>query len=67
MGTFSISDSEEAEGLTHYLSNVDIYSNSWGPPEKTGFHQPGSVTRNALQQGVTTVGLLNFKYKEPAF
>ena len=55
LGKFSITDSEEAQGLSHYLSNVDIYSNSWGPPDGTGFTGPGSVTKAALLDGVTNV------------
>ncbi|CAC5375125.1 FURIN [Mytilus coruscus] len=53
LGSFAISDSEEAQGLSHYLSNVDIYSNSWGPPDGTGFIGPGSLTKAALLDGVT--------------
>ncbi|CAG2257585.1 FURIN [Mytilus edulis] len=53
LGNFAITDSEEAQGLSHYLSNVDIYSNSWGPADKTGFTGPGSVTKAALLNGVT--------------
>ncbi|CAC5424798.1 FURIN [Mytilus coruscus] len=53
LGSFAISDSEEAQGLSHYLSNVDIYSNSWGPPDGTGFKGPGSLTKAALLDGVT--------------
>ncbi|VDI83699.1 Hypothetical predicted protein [Mytilus galloprovincialis] len=53
LGDFAITDSEEAQGLSHYLSNVDIYSNSWGPTDGTGFNGPGSVTKAALQDGVT--------------
>ncbi|CAC5402781.1 Furin-like protease 2,Proprotein convertase subtilisin/kexin type 6,Furin-like protease 1, isoform 1-CRR,Proprotein convertase subtilisin/kexin type 5,Furin-like protease 1, isoforms 1/1-X/2 [Mytilus coruscus] len=53
LGDSAIFDSEEAEALSHYLSNVDIYSNSWGPPDGTGFTGPGSLTKAALQDGVT--------------
>ena len=55
MGKFPTTDAEEAEGLSHYSSNVDIYSNSWGPAEGTGFIGPGSVTKAALLDGVTNV------------
>lgn len=48
-------DSDEATALLHYLSNVDIYSNSWGPPEGSGFEGPGYLARKALRDGVTTV------------
>ncbi|CAG2202838.1 FURIN [Mytilus edulis] len=53
LGKFPTTDAEEAEGLSHYSSNVDIYSNSWGPAEGTGFIGPGSVTKAALLDGVT--------------
>ncbi|XP_052087874.1 furin-like protease kpc-1 [Mytilus californianus] len=53
LGPYAITDSEEAQGLSHYLSNVDIYSNSWGPVDGTGFKSPGLLTKAALQDGVT--------------
>ncbi|XP_071160874.1 furin-1-like [Mytilus edulis] len=53
LGKYPITDSEEAQGLSHYLSNVDIYSNSWGATDGTGFTGPGSVTKAALLDGVT--------------
>ncbi|XP_052106275.1 proprotein convertase subtilisin/kexin type 6-like [Mytilus californianus] len=53
LGSHAISDSDEAQGLSHYLSNVDIYSNSWGPGDGTGFNGPGSLTKAALLDGVT--------------
>ncbi|CAG2242273.1 unnamed protein product [Mytilus edulis] len=47
-------DSDEATAFLHYLSNVDIYSNSWGPPEGSGFEGPGYLAKKALRDGVTT-------------
>ncbi|CAG2219980.1 FURIN [Mytilus edulis] len=52
-GTYALSDSEEAGGLNHYISNVDIYHNSWGPGDSSGFKGPGLLAREALQSGVT--------------
>ncbi|CAG2257581.1 Furin-like protease 2 [Mytilus edulis] len=53
LGQYAITDSDEAQALSHYSSNVDIYSNSWGPADGTGFKGPGSMTKNALLNGVT--------------
>ncbi|VDI58109.1 furin [Mytilus galloprovincialis] len=53
LGQYAITDSEEAQALSHYSSNVDIFSNSWGPPDGTDFKGPGSMTKNALLNGVT--------------
>ncbi|XP_076084124.1 furin-like protease kpc-1 [Mytilus galloprovincialis] len=47
-------DSDEATAFLHYLSNVDIYFNSWGPPDGSGFEGPGYLARKALRDGVTT-------------
>jgi hypothetical protein len=41
--------------MSHYISNVDIYSNSWGPIDGYGFFEPGTMTKAALQTGTTTV------------
>ncbi|CAG2238031.1 FURIN [Mytilus edulis] len=53
LGSFAITDAEEAQALSHYLSHVDIYSNSWGPTDGTGFVGPGTITKAAFQEGVT--------------
>ncbi|CAC5363920.1 FURIN [Mytilus coruscus] len=53
LGALGISDSDEAQALTHYISKVDIYSNSWGPDDGIGFNGPKSITKAALQNGVT--------------
>ncbi|XP_071160494.1 furin-like [Mytilus edulis] len=52
LGALGISDSDEAQALTHYISTVDIYSNSWGPDDGTGFNAPKSITKAALKNGV---------------
>ncbi|XP_052103674.1 neuroendocrine convertase 2-like [Mytilus californianus] len=52
LGQYAIDDSMEAQGLSHNIANVDIYSNSWGPADGTGFEGPGTVTKAALQNGV---------------
>ncbi|CAG2223078.1 unnamed protein product [Mytilus edulis] len=48
-------DSDEATAFKHYISNVDIYSNSWGPQDGSGFEGPGYLAKKALHDGVTTV------------
>lgn len=53
LGDSSILDSDEAQALNHYISKVDIYNNSWGPGELTGFEEPGPITKATLQNGVT--------------
>ncbi|XP_063427076.1 endoprotease aex-5-like [Mytilus trossulus] len=53
LGQNAVLDSDEAAALSHYSTNVDIYSNSWGPPDGTDFKGPGSITKNALLNGVT--------------
>ncbi|VDI05583.1 furin [Mytilus galloprovincialis] len=47
-------DSDEATAFKHYISNVDIYSNSWGPNDGSGFEGPGYLAKKALHDGVTT-------------
>ncbi|XP_063426114.1 furin-like protease 1, isoforms 1/1-X/2 [Mytilus trossulus] len=54
LGTSGLTDSQEAQALIHYLSDVDIYSNSWGPSDGYGFSGPGSITADAFLSGVTT-------------
>ncbi|XP_063426103.1 neuroendocrine convertase 2-like [Mytilus trossulus] len=53
LGDRSLLDSDEAQALNHFISKIDIYSNSWGPGELTGFEEPGPITKAALQNGVT--------------
>ncbi|XP_071176406.1 furin-like protease kpc-1 [Mytilus edulis] len=49
-----VTDSDMASAFTHYISDVYIYSNSWGPPDGFGFHGPGILAKKALQEGVTS-------------
>lgn len=58
IGDSAITDSQEAQALSHYISNVDIYSNSWGPIDGYGFSEPGTMTKAALQAGTTTVRII---------
>ena len=57
MGEYGITDSVEAQALIHSLSNVDIYSNSWGPTDGYGFVSPGILTQGALETGISKVTL----------
>lgn len=53
--------SEEALALTHALSHVDVYSNSWGPSDDgTSFSDITSVQLAAFQKGVTQVCKIMF-------
>lgn len=58
LGRSRITDRQEAEALSHYISNVDIYSNSWGPTDGYNFLEPGTMTKAALQTGTTTVSII---------
>lgn len=49
-----LTDSQEAQALSHYSSNVDIYSSSWGPTESAGFEEPGTMAKAALYAGTST-------------
>ncbi|XP_065927111.1 furin-like protease kpc-1 isoform X2 [Magallana gigas] len=49
----SLTDITEAKALSHHLSKVDIYSNSWGPQEGWLYKTFGPVTESALVDGVT--------------
>jgi autotransporter-associated beta strand protein len=49
------SDQQEANGLTHRLQDIDIYSNSWGPNDDgMTLEAPGPLTRAALANAVST-------------
>lgn len=52
LGVTGLTDSEEANALQHHSPNVDIYSNSWGPTDGSGFSGPGTITNAALQNEV---------------
>ncbi|CAG2222109.1 FURIN [Mytilus edulis] len=52
IGSNGITDSQEAQALSHCLDKVDIYSNSWGPTDGYGFWDPGVLTKSAIQEGV---------------
>ncbi|XP_060592456.1 neuroendocrine convertase 2-like [Ruditapes philippinarum] len=52
--TYPATEAEEALALTHELSSIDIYSNSWGPSDDgETFFSLSSIQREALQTGVT--------------
>ena len=53
-----VTDMEEAAALSHARDVIDIYSNSWGPPD-TGFHVKGprTLTKQVLKDGVIHVRL----------
>ncbi|XP_063426108.1 furin-like protease kpc-1 [Mytilus trossulus] len=52
IGSYGITDSQEAQALSHCIDKVDIYSNSWGPTDGYGFWDPGVLTKSAIQEGV---------------
>lgn len=49
-------DCNIAKALRAFYENIDIYSNSWGPPD-TGYilKGPGDLAVKALEFGVTQV------------
>ena len=49
-------DMDEAAALSHAKDIIDVYSNSWGPPD-IGYNVegPGTLTKYVLQEGVTKV------------
>ncbi|KAK3583784.1 hypothetical protein CHS0354_022824 [Potamilus streckersoni] len=47
-------DLQESQSLSHQRSDVDIYTNSWGPPDRSGHYDTGSLVKAALLSGVTT-------------
>ena len=57
LGGGGLTDSQEAQALNHYISNVDIYSNSWGPVDGYGFSEPGTITQAALRSGANNVSV----------
>jgi hypothetical protein len=58
LGGSAITDRQETQALSHYISNVDIYSNSWGPTDGYGFSEPGAMTKATLQIGTTIVSII---------
>lgn len=56
LGGSGLTDAQEAQALSHDSSNVDIYSNSWGPTDGHGFSGPGTLTKAALENQVQNVG-----------
>ena len=55
LGSFN-TDGQDAGTLSHSRDVIDIYSNSWGPPD-IGFivSGPGPFTNQALMEGATEV------------
>ncbi|KAL3861696.1 hypothetical protein ACJMK2_007720 [Sinanodonta woodiana] len=49
-----ITDLMESQSLSHQRSIVDIYSNSWGPPDGSGYSDTGSLVKAALRSGITS-------------
>ncbi|MEO1147256.1 MAG: S8 family serine peptidase [Cyanobacteria bacterium J06638_22] len=46
------SDRQEAQAILHQNQAIDIYNNSWGPPDEFGLVAMGSQLQAALQIGV---------------
>ena len=48
----------EAAALGHAINLVDVYSNSWGPPD-SGFYfmEPGPLTKRAIKRGIVEVSI----------
>lgn len=45
-------DAREASALGYRPSNIQIYSNSWGPPDDGRFEAPGPLALSAIQNNV---------------
>ena len=58
LGGSGQTDIMEASALGHRNDVIEIYSNSWGPPD-IGFivEKPGILMEMALKEGVTNVRL----------
>ena len=57
LGATEASDSMRAQALRHAGNLVDVYSNSWGPPDY-GFGEvsnPGTLTKQAIKEGILKV------------
>ena len=54
--SFGNTDMEKAAALSYGRDIIDVYSNSWGPPD-SGYHamKPGTLSTLALKQGVNEV------------
>ncbi|KAL3861834.1 hypothetical protein ACJMK2_007848 [Sinanodonta woodiana] len=47
-------DLMESRSLSHQHSIVDIYSNSWGPDDGSGYSDIGNLAKEALLSGITS-------------
>ena len=56
MGGTGATDAETASALSHSRSNIDIYSNSWGPSD-LGFvvGGPSYLSKMAVKEGTEMV------------
>ncbi len=56
LGNGFVVDSQEASSLSHNWNTIDIYSNSWGPPDD-GYTAmgPGPLAMEAFSQGANQV------------
>ena len=59
LGNFT-TDAQDATALNYRLDGIDIYSNSWGPPD-TGYSVggPGTLTIQAIKNGAQSVSELH--------
>jgi len=52
----TVTDAREAKALNHAIQFVDIYSNSWGPPDNGKYMEHLSdLTKMALSKGISQV------------
>jgi len=47
-------DQQEADCFNYQLSNIEIKSNSWGPPDGDGYYAPGPLATAALKNAAET-------------
>ena len=56
LGNTGVSDTQEANALSHLNNYIHIYSNSWGPSDDGMTVQgPGSVLKMAIENNAASV------------
>nr|XP_022302232.1 proprotein convertase subtilisin/kexin type 6-like isoform X2 [Crassostrea virginica] len=52
MDNIGSTSTSEAGALSYRINDIDIYTNSWGPVDRNGFHRPDSIVLQALENGI---------------
>lgn len=61
IGDFAVTDFEQAQALSHYNSDVDIYTCSWGPEELIDFDSMDFLTSLTIAHNAKKVKNLIIK------